>query len=552
LRSRQQISIVLTAIALLLWAHGILYARLDIGYYGLIHGLPVTFFIALALLTVASTILWFAPERQNKLLCLQLLILIGALWLIPLITGGSPPFTDHTYRNLGVIDYIIRNGHFNAAVSEYQSWPGAFFLSAIVIELSAIDLGPLITTSPFFMQVICFFPLYLFLRNTLGEAHSNYCWAGAWIFYLANWGGSLYFSPQAMAFFLLLTLLALLISVSVLKINSNSRNYILMSMIVLIFAALAITHLLTALAALCILGAFSLVKRNKSMVVVAGICGLLIMCWCLTGAETWVSQIMSQQQAYSVDPEVIGWREVTGHLTGSASHIAVALNRLPFSAIFALLGFSGAIMACLVRRKFSANLPILAMAIAPLILLPLSVNYAGEFTKRIYLFALAPMAYFTVQLLDIRKRVLTVILCLLLAIGPVWHVIAHYGNEAIDYLSPARLAGLYFVHDNIDEGYLTGSWPVGQIKNVEQYQNIRFEQLYPEDNLLTIKGKIEQGLPHHISISQQDREFYSFFKGNPEFIERIETGLGTAVNYHLTYDNADLILFSNESIDMTQ
>lgn len=532
--------------------HGILYARLDIGYYGLIHGLPVTFFIALALLTVASVILWFAPERHNKLLCLQLLILIGALWLIPLITGGSPPFTDHAYRNLGVIDYIIRNGHFNAAVSEYQSWPGAFFISAMVTELSAIDLELLLNIFPFIMQVLCLFPLYLFLKNALGEAHSNYCWAGAWVFYLANWVGSLYFSPQAMAFFLLLTLLALLTSVSSLRIKSSFRNYILLGMIVLIFAALAITHLLTALSALCILGVFSLVKRSKSMVMVTGISGLLIMLWGLTGAGIWVNILLSRQEYITTSVGVIGSREIFEHMRGSASHAAVALSRLPFSAIFALLGFSGAIVAFLVRRKFSTNFPILVMAVAPLMLLPLSVNYAGEFTTRLYLFALAPMAYFTVKLIEIRKRALTVILCLLLAIAPIWHVIAHYGNEAIDYLSPARLAGLYFIHDNINESYLTGSWPVGQIKNVEQYQGVGFEQLYPEGNLLTIRGDIEQDLPHHVSISQQDREFYSFFEGNPEFMEKIETGLGTAVNYYLTYDNADLKLFSNESIDITE
>ena len=57
-RRQRQISILLTIIAVLLWAHSILYARLEIGHFGLIHSLPVTFFVALALLTVASAILW--------------------------------------------------------------------------------------------------------------------------------------------------------------------------------------------------------------------------------------------------------------------------------------------------------------------------------------------------------------------------------------------------------------------------------------------------------------------------------------------------------------
>lgn len=547
--SRRQISIALTVVALLLWIHGILFARLEIGFWGLIHGLPVTYFVALAFLTAASVVLWFDTENHQLLLCLQLFIFIGALWLIPLITGGSPPFTDHAYRNLGQIDYIIRNGHFNSAVSVYQSWPGTFFIAAMVVELSAIELQPMLTAFPFITQVLCLFPLYLFLRNTLGEARGNYCWAGAWFFCLANWVGSLYFSPQAMAYFLLLTLLASLVSISSLKISSSSRNYVLLSLIVLLITAMAITHLLTALAALCILGVVSLVKRSKSMVIVTGICGLLTVFWGLTGAGTWVNIILSGQGYITTSAGVVGSREIIAHLGGSASHAAVAQSRLPFSAIFALLGFSGAIVALLVRRKFSANFPILVMALAPLLLFPLSVNYAGEFTTRLYLFALAPMAYFTVKLIEMRKRGLTVILCLLLAVGPAWHVIAHYGNEAMDYLSPARLAGLDFVHDNIDEGYLIGSWPVGTIKNIEQYQIVGFEQLYPEYSPLTIKGVVDQDLPHHISISQQDRESFYFFKDNPEFIVKMETEIGTAMNYYLTYDNADSKLFSNENID---
>jgi hypothetical protein len=86
----RQISILLTIIAVFLWAHSILSARLEIGYLGLIHSLPVTFFIALALLTIASAILWVSKEKHGKLLLLQLLILVIAIWLIPLVTGGSP------------------------------------------------------------------------------------------------------------------------------------------------------------------------------------------------------------------------------------------------------------------------------------------------------------------------------------------------------------------------------------------------------------------------------------------------------------------------------
>ena len=136
LRRRGQISLLLTVIAILLWAHSILFAELEIGYLGLIHGLPITFFIALTLLLVASAILWTAKENHGKLLCWQLLLLISALWLIPLVTNGSIPFTGHAYRNLGMTDYVVSHGHFDASKIPYQSWPGAFILSAIGVEIA--------------------------------------------------------------------------------------------------------------------------------------------------------------------------------------------------------------------------------------------------------------------------------------------------------------------------------------------------------------------------------------------------------------------------------
>ena len=61
-----QISLLLTVIAILLWAHSILLAKFEIGYLGLIRGLPITFFVALAFLAAASATLWVSKENQGR------------------------------------------------------------------------------------------------------------------------------------------------------------------------------------------------------------------------------------------------------------------------------------------------------------------------------------------------------------------------------------------------------------------------------------------------------------------------------------------------------
>ena len=71
--TNRQISVLLTIVALVLWSCGIIQAKLDIGFFGLIHSFPIIFFISLGILTIASAILWVSKENHGKLLFFQLL-----------------------------------------------------------------------------------------------------------------------------------------------------------------------------------------------------------------------------------------------------------------------------------------------------------------------------------------------------------------------------------------------------------------------------------------------------------------------------------------------
>jgi len=581
LPSRGKISIFLTTVAVLLWSHSIFCTKLKIGFYGLFHSLPLTFFIALALLTIASTILWVFKERYSGLLCLQLLLFISALWLIPVVTGGSPPFTDFAYRNLGMVDYILRQGHFDPMVLFYQSWPGAFILVAIAVKICSIDLEPLLGVFPFFMQLLYLLPLYIFLKNILGKARSNHCWAGAWLFYLANWIAQDYFSPQAIALFLLLTFLVLITSAPIWE--GKSRTYAFLCLLVLVFSALAITHLLTALATLCILVALCLIKRSKKLAIVVLLSLLLLGSWNLNyinrallisynsnaispESKTNKSKtnkgyinhvLLASHRLLTFNPGVIGKREIIGHLRGSKSHIAVVKTRILLSSIFAVIGFFGFLISIL-RKKFDIAIPVLVIALAPLVLLPLSGNYGEELLHRLYLFSLAPMACFGVKLLcglNIKRRMVFFIFCSLLIVCIPLHVVAHYGNEIMDYLPSKNIAGLHFFHNNTTRGYITWGWPMCGMKNAEKYQRISFNQLRLQNNILVVKeqfDKLDKRLPHYVIISQREREYYRFFFGKPRFIDKIQLKLESSVNYDLIYNSAGLKLYVNENIEAEQ
>ena len=615
---RQQVSVLLTIIALLLWSHSIIYARLEIGHWGLIGGIPATFFVALSLLTVASALLWVAKEKHGKLLCLQLLILILALGSISLMTGGSHQFTNHGYRNLGYVDYIVRNGHFDVGVSTYFGWPGAFVLSAIVAKIGSVNPEPLVPVIGFICPILTVLPLYIFLKNTLGGTRSNYIWPGCWLYFLAaGGGGGNLISAMGTAFFLVVVLLALITGPW--SERKDAKSIVFVCIAAVLFAAIAITHLLTALAVLGIMAALALVRLDKRLAVAASACLVLLLAWSLTGTGSFVQKRLPTSEKTSLveyvpvvdetpppgevsqpaetpppgevsqpaetpppgevsqsaetpppdqvslttevpsstkqprrgmvilDPDVLLEREVTGHLSGSQSHIDIVRIRIIFAGMFAAVGLVGLIYALVNRRDLRTTIALLAMTVAPLVLVVLSGHYAKEILGRLYAFTLPGMAYFGANLLNIRNKAAVVSLCVLLIVAVPLTVIADYGNQELDYFSPEQRAATLFFHNQTSQGIVAGAWPMGLVENIEQYGTSNLEDLKWEDGKLVRKSWWKQGVPYYVAISRQNRARYGWFKGNTQFIGELEEKLQSTVDLDFIYNNPHLKLYISDS-----
>jgi len=562
--SDQQTSILLTIIALLLWSHSIIYARFEIGYLGLIHSLPVTFFIALAFLTLASAILWLSQENHGRLLCLQLLVLITALWLVPLVTGGSPPFIDHIYRNLGYTNYVITHGEFSTAIVSYFSWPGAFITPAIIADICLINLKPLVELGIFslLLQLSCLIPLYVFLRNTLGESRGKYCWVGCWLFYLANWVGHLHLNPQGFGFFLLLTLLALVTSPRLWR--EDTKPLLPVSLISITFAALAVTHLITSLAFLCIVAGLYLIKRNKRIAFVIAACLILFISWSLTGAKGSMEGrvhstegfVTVQQPSTSgeitktvlvLDPELIMEREITGHMLGNQAHIVLANIKILFSVTFALIGLAGVIIICLFKRDLRMGITVLVITLAPLILVSLSFHYGnmlrGEILTKLYLYTLPGMAYFGAMALRPKGRMSVLILVLLLIISCPLHVMCEYGNQEADYISAGEVSGMEFFNDKTTKGYVIGAWPMGWMETPDRYRQQQLQTVdWEGEDPFYLTGNYKK-LDRYIGISKHDEKQFSWLYGQTSYIDRVKLRLESDTHITSFYRNPYLELY---------
>jgi hypothetical protein len=370
--------------------------------------------------------------------------------------------------------------------------------------------------------------------------------------------------------------LALVISPSLRE--KDSPKLALLSTVGLLAIAIVPSHLLTSLVLVLMLAAFSVARRTKRLLPIIGLCLVLIVSWDVTGGGHVTERVTSQplwsptietpiperedpsdtsiredpsdtsirekpSDTFTIDPGFITKTEITQHLRGSESHIAVVKVRILHSAIFALIAIAGIIFVLLFRRK-SDTVVILAMSLAPLLLLLISGHYGEELLQRIYLFLLPFTAYFGAMLLDVRSKLPWLILCLLLIIACPTQVISHYGNQALDYFPEAQFAGLKFFDSTSTHGYVTGASPMGYTNNLLQYKRLRYYQLEWKENELSIESG--KKIPYYIAISNQDRARYGWFWDNYQFIVHIEQLLDNAVNCGLIYSNPVFKLYESD------
>ena len=118
-----RLSLLITSVALLILSYSYFQAKLNLNGYGLINSLPISYFVGLACLVIAASLLWVSEEKYTGLLILQTIILVISLFLTPYLLEGTPRFPA-AYQNYGFVDALLRTGHLNPQTAWYHSYPG--------------------------------------------------------------------------------------------------------------------------------------------------------------------------------------------------------------------------------------------------------------------------------------------------------------------------------------------------------------------------------------------------------------------------------------------
>ena len=251
----RRISVLLLSLSVLLSSVSITFAEPKATTYGLIQSLSPAFFVALFLLTVSFLITLRFNMEDRILLGLHLVALVVLLYFLPAVVEKTPRFPA-AYHVHGHTDYVMRSGQADPSVPiatfRYQYFPGLLFIGAAMLDIT--DLAPvsLLMWFPIVFELMCLPLLYLVLRNLVGD--QRLIWLALWIYYVASWINRAYYSSQACGYFLFIFIMSTaLLWLFLLRKRGSAVPKSTLVLLVITFAAIATTHLLSAIAALACL-----------------------------------------------------------------------------------------------------------------------------------------------------------------------------------------------------------------------------------------------------------------------------------------------------------
>ena len=202
--------VLLPLYAFFLWAISLQHVPVqNLNGLGLISGLSPGIITALVILMISFGLALQQPQMKVSLLALHLIFVIIILYGTQNLIEEAPRFAI-VYRHAGYTEYIMRTGTVDPGLDIYFNWPGFFVLSAFVTQVAGYQsILSYAGWAPVFNNLIYFGPMYMIFTSS--TTNKRLVWLGLWFFYLNNWIGQDYFSPQGLNFFLYLVIIGVLL-----------------------------------------------------------------------------------------------------------------------------------------------------------------------------------------------------------------------------------------------------------------------------------------------------------------------------------------------------
>jgi hypothetical protein len=573
--------VALTAAGTALWTGEVIGVDpTDVGDSGLISALPATALVGLALACAGVAAAIARARTADHWLFAQLAALLFALYGAPSLIGDVTTF-NVTWRHVGVSDYIAQHGSVNPDINAYFNWPGFFALSALAGELGGLDdvLG-LARWAPLVYNLLYLGPLLLIGRSASDDP--RFPWLSAAIFYLCNWIGQDYLSPQGLTFLLYLCLLAIILTwlgpcapidaparwrgLRVPREPASARGghglrpwerAALMGICCLIVAATVTSHQLTPFAMLASVAALVLLGRC-SFRALPTIVLVLTVAWVLFAADAYVSGHVEQLKEDVGQLGAVLSSNVGSRVSGSPDHLLIARLRLATAGLLWLLALVAVVRQL---RHGTARLGShIALAAAPFGLV-LMQAYGGEIVLRVYLFSLPFVAVLVTSLIPLRtgrRAALRVSAYVVVALALAGNFLAtRYGNERIAQFTAGEVETVKRLYDTAPRGALLIApnpqlpWQFARIgehryRTLDSALDVDAEDpVLRRDGLARAIERLAGSSPAYVVVTRNTREYERLF-GRPEWgtIAQLERSLTASGRFARIYASADGEIFA--------
>ena len=369
--------------------------------------LPGRVLFALVLLTVSFCVLLHRRPLNVPVAVLHLGILIFMLYGMTSFIEEVPRFAV-SWRHAGVADYLVQHGSVDPKIDAYFNWPGFFALAAMFTKLTGYK-NPiaLAAGAPIYFNLLYLGAVAMIMRSATSDA--RVVWLGSWIFFISNWVGQDYFSPQALSYFIHLMILGLLLTwfrreryrsadgdaadTALLPSGTAWQRVGLLAVAIILFASIVPSHQLTPFATVASVVALVVFRRTTARGLYLLMLVLLVT-WISFAAVSYLSGHIARLTSDVGNVSGNTTANVSERLTGSPDHLFVIRIRLVMTA-----GLWGLALLGLTRRlgRGHRDLTFAVLALAPFPLLGLQ-GYGGEMLLRVYLFSLPFVAFFVASL----------------------------------------------------------------------------------------------------------------------------------------------------------
>ena len=197
----------LVATALALWGIALAGADVEaIAGLGLLNALPVSYYLAFALLLVGFAAAVTQDVLSPKVLGLYIVALVIVLHATTPLLYDEPRY-PWVYKHLGVINLITATGTVDRTVDIYHNWPGFFAVNAWFSSLTGIAPMSYAEWAQVFFNLANVVAVRFALRGLTRD--ERLLWTATWLFVLGNWIAEDYLAPQALGFLLTVVVLGL-------------------------------------------------------------------------------------------------------------------------------------------------------------------------------------------------------------------------------------------------------------------------------------------------------------------------------------------------------